>query len=182
MKKQLSEDEDAPNSLYLSEFQRKILQQHLEETQIESYRQRILIMLLADEGKTQKEITQNLNCSAATVRHWTTMARTGLAHQWQEVPIGRPKRINHEYLQRLKELVSQNPQDFGYSFQRWTGLWLSRHLAKELGIEVHERHTNRLLKEMGLSLTKTQKISLKKNQATRISIGNLSGVSQSQSN
>ena len=182
MKKQLSEDKDAPNSLYLSEFQRKILQKNLEETQIESYRQRILIMLLADEGKSQKEIAQSLNCSAATVRHWTTMARMGLAHQWQEVPVGRPKRINHEYLQRLKELVNKSPQDFGYSFQRWTGSWLSRHLAKELGIEVHERHTNRLLKEMGLSLTKTQKILLKKNQATRISIGNLSGVSQSQSN
>ena len=87
MKKKLEESKTAPNSLYLSEFQRKILQQHLEETQIESYRQRILIMLLADEGKTQKEIAQNLNCSAATVRHWTTMARMGLAHQWQEVPI-----------------------------------------------------------------------------------------------
>ena len=59
MKKQLSEDKDAPNSLYLSEFQRKILQKNLEETQIESYRQRILIMLLADEGKSQKEIAQS---------------------------------------------------------------------------------------------------------------------------
>ena len=182
MKKLLSEDQDAPNSLYLSEFQRKILQKNLEETQIETYRQRILIMLLADEGKSQKEIAQSLNCSAATVRHWTAMARMGLAHQWQEVPVGRPKRINHEYLQRLQELVSKSPQDFGYSFQRWTGSWLSRHLAKELGIEVHERHTNRLLKEMGLSPIKTHKISLMENQFARIAIGDLSGISQSQSN
>ena len=182
MKKQLSENKDAPNSLYLSEFQRRVLQKNLEETQIEPYRQRILIMLLADEGKTQKEISQSLNCSVATVRHWTTMARMGLAHQWQEVPVGRPKRINHEYLQRLKELVSKSPQDFGYSFQRWTGSWLSRHLAKELGIEVHERHTNRLLKEMGLSPTKMHKISLMENQFTRIAIGDLSSISQSQSN
>ena len=177
MKKQLSQDKDAPNSLYLSEFQRKILQKNLEETQIETYRQRILIMLLADEGKSQKEIAQSLNCSAATVRHWTAMARMGLAHQWQEVPVGRPKRINLEYLQRLKELVSQSPQDFGYSFQRWTGSWLSRHLAKELGIEVHERHTNRLLKEIGFSPTKTHKIWLIENQLARIAIGDLSRIS-----
>ena len=104
MKKQLSENKDAPNSLYLSEFQRRILQKNLEETQIEPYRQRILIMLLADEGKSQKEIAQSLNCSAATVRHWTTMARMGLAHQWQEVPVGRPKRINHEYFNTLANL------------------------------------------------------------------------------
>lgn len=179
MKEKWEESKMAPNSLYLSEFQRKMLQQNLEETQVESYRQRILIMLLADEGKSQKEIAQSLNCSAATVRHWTTMARMGLAHQWQEIPVGRPKRINHEYLQRLKELVSKSPQNFGYSFQRWTGAWLSRHLAKELGIEVHERHINRLLKEMGLSPTKIQKISLVESQPTRIAIGDLSGVSQS---
>jgi hypothetical protein len=52
MKKQLSEDKDAPNSLYLSEFQRKILQKNLEETQLEPYRQRILIMLYSKRLKT----------------------------------------------------------------------------------------------------------------------------------
>ena len=69
MKETLAESKNAPDSLYLSEFQRRILQKNLEDTQIESYCQRILIMLLADEGKSQKEIAQSLNCSAATVRH-----------------------------------------------------------------------------------------------------------------
>lgn len=48
-------------------------------------------------------------------------------------------------------MVGHNPQNYGYSFQRWTGAWLGKHLAQEFGFEVHERHINRLLKEVGLS-------------------------------
>lgn len=136
---------------YLTSFQRKLLEKSLQEQSSSPYHQRILIMLLADEGKTQNEICKTLNCCPATVRYWVFMARMGLAHQWREHSIGRPKTVNDQYLERLKELVSQSPQDYGYGFRRWTGQWLSKHLTKELGIEVNERHINRLLKQMGLS-------------------------------
>ena len=65
--------------------------------------------------------------------------------------MGRPKTVNEQYLNRLKELVSNSPRDCGYSFDRWTGQWLSKQLAKELGIEISSCHVNRLLKQMGLS-------------------------------
>ncbi len=77
------------------------------------------------------------------------MAKSGHAHNWQEQPIGRPKIVNAEYLSRLKELVSKSPRDFGYSFPRWTGQWLGKHLSKEFNIEVSARHINRLIKEVG---------------------------------
>lgn len=108
-------------------------------------------MLLADEGKSQAEICKALGCSPGMARYWIVMAQAGQAHNWKEQPIGRPKSVNNEYLERLKELVSHSPRDFGYSFSRWTGQWLSKHLAKEFGIEVCDRHINRLLKQMGLS-------------------------------
>lgn len=136
---------------YLTPFQRKLLQKNLQEDLSESYRQRIEIMLLADEGKTQTEICQTLACCPATARHWMHIARTGMAHQWQDCPLGRPKAINQEYLERLQELLSQSPHDCGYGFRRWTVSWLGKHLAKELGIEVSDRHLKRVLKQMGLS-------------------------------
>lgn len=139
------------NSKYLTSFQRKLLLASLEKTIPESYQQRIKIMLLADEGKTQTEICQILGCCLATARHWMHIARTGMAHQWQDCPIGRPKAINDEYLERLKELIKSSPRDRGYSFRRWTANWLGKHLAKEFGIEVSDRHIKRLLKQMGLS-------------------------------
>jgi len=59
--------------------------------------------------------------------------------------------VNDQYLERLKELVNSSPRDHGYAFRRWTANWLAKHLAKEFGIEVSDRHIKRLLKQMGLS-------------------------------
>ncbi len=135
----------------LTPFQRKLLQKKMEEDLPESYRQRIQIMLLADEGKSQAKICRTLGCCPATVRHWMHIARSGMAHQWQDCPRGRPKAINEQYLARLKELVNNSPRDYGYSFERWTGSWLSKHLAKEFAVEVSGHHINRLKRQMGLS-------------------------------
>jgi transposase len=146
---------DSHTGKLLSPFQRRLLQKSLQEDLPASYRQRIEIMLLADQGKSQTTICQNLGCCPATARHWMHIARTGMAHQWQDCPIGRPKAVNDQYLERLQELISHSPRDYGYSFRRWTANWLQKHLAKELGIEISDRHIKRLLKQMGLS-TKSQ--------------------------
>jgi putative transposase len=84
-------------------------------------------------------------------RYWIGIAEAGLAHKWNERPIGRPKIVNNQYMDRLKELVSNSPRDYGYAFTHWTAQWLSKHLASELGISISDRHINRLLKQMGLS-------------------------------
>ena len=164
-------------SKFLTPFQRKLLQKSLQEDYPESYGQRIEIMLLADDGKTQTEICQILGCCAATVRHWMHIARMGMAHQWQDCPIGRPKVVNQQYLERLQELLKSSPRDHGYSFRRWTANWLQRHLAKELGIEVSDRHFKRLLKQMGLSTrpkpNQTAQNSLKSDTETKILIADL---------
>lgn len=136
---------------YLTPFQQKLLLKSLQIDLRPEYRRRIEIMLLADTGQSQAQICQALGCSHETARYWIAMAQAGQAHNWNGYPMGRPKAVNDEYLQRLKELVSHSPREYGYAFQRWTAQWLSKQLAKELGIEVSDRHINRLLKEMGLS-------------------------------
>lgn len=175
-----------PQSHYLTPFQRKLLQKSLEEDLHESYRQRIQIMLLADQGKSQTEICQTLGCCAATVRHWMHIARSGMAHQWQDCPIGRPKAVNEEYLERLKELINQSPRDYGYSFRRWTVNWLNKHLAKEFGIELSNRHLQRLLKDMGLSTipkrTKVKSASGREKDGHSILISDLKSANGSESN
>lgn len=136
---------------YLTPFQRKLLKKSLQTDLRPEYRRRIEIMLLADEGCSQAQICEALLCSQETARHWMVMVQTGQAHQWNDRPIGRPKTVNEQYLARLKELASSSPREYGYAFRRWTGQWLSKHLAKELGIEISACHINRLLKQMGLS-------------------------------
>lgn len=137
--------------LFLTSFQRKLLLKNLQEDLRQEHQYRIQIMLLADRGHSQAQIRKTLGCSQETVRYWVAIARSGQAHRWNEFSVGRPKSINEEYCQRLQELVGHSPRNYGYAFQRWTAHWLSKHLAKELGIAISDRHVNRLLKSMGLS-------------------------------
>ncbi|WP_375500778.1 transposase [uncultured Nostoc sp.] len=137
--------------LCLTPFQRRYLLKSLETDLRAEYRRRIEIMLLCDAGESQAQICEALGCSQETARYWITIAQTGQAHKWSDRLMGRPKTVNEQYLARLKELVSHSPRLVGYSFEHWTAEWLSKHLAKELGIKVSNCHINRLLKEMGLS-------------------------------
>ena len=135
----------------LTPFQRKLLLKNLENDLRPEYRRRIEIMLMADEGHCQAQICAKLGCSQETARYWIAIARDGKAHQWNDSPMGRPKMITEDYIDRLKDLVNHSPREYGYPFERWTAHWLGKHLAKELGIEVCDRHISRLLKEIGLS-------------------------------
>ncbi|KAF3888921.1 MULTISPECIES: helix-turn-helix domain-containing protein [Nostocales] len=145
---------------FLTPFQRKILIKNLQTNLQPEYRRRLEIMLMADQGKSQTQICEILGCSKEMARYWSTVAKAGLAHKWQEQPKGRPKTVNDQYIERLKELVRYSPREYGYGFDTWTAQWLSKHLAQELGIEISDRHINRLLKKMGLS--KKQKSSSNK--------------------
>ncbi|NMG09195.1 helix-turn-helix domain-containing protein [Brasilonema sp. UFV-L1] len=137
--------------LYLTLRERKLLLKSLEAELRLEYRRRIEIILLADAGLSQAQICKALLCAQETARYWIAMAQTGNAHNWSDRPMGRPKTVNEQYLARLKELASHSPREYGYPFKRWTAQWLSKHLVKELGIQVSTCHINRLLKEMGLS-------------------------------
>ncbi|WP_193194909.1 helix-turn-helix domain-containing protein [Nostoc sp. MG11] len=148
---QYFEKYDINKSKFLTPFQRKFLLKNLQANLQPEYRRRIEIMLLADQGKSPTQICEILGCSYHMARYWMGVAKAGLAHQWQEQPIGRPKSINEQYLERLKELVNHSPREYGYPFHCWTAQWLSKHLASEIGIQITERHISRLLKQMGLS-------------------------------
>ncbi len=143
-------------SKFLTPFQRQVLLKNLAADLQPEYRRRLEIILLADMGKSQAQICEILGCSQEMARYWIAIAKAGLAHKWQERLVGRPKIANDQYILRLKELVSHSPREYGYAFACWTALWLSRHLAQEFGIEISDRHINRLLKQMGLSTKKPQ--------------------------
>ena len=142
---------DSYESKFLTPFQRKALLKNLQNNSQPEYRRRIEIMLLADMGQSQTHICEMIGCSQEMARYWIGIAEAGMAHKWNERPLGRPKIVNHQYIERLKELVNCSPREYGYAFGDWTAQWLSKHLGKELVIQISDRHVNRLLKQMGLS-------------------------------
>ncbi|WP_309743909.1 helix-turn-helix domain-containing protein [Chamaesiphon sp. OTE_20_metabat_361] len=151
---------------YLTKFQRQLLEKQLKIETTTEYRQRIEIMLLADEGKTQTQICRLLSCSPLTARHWILMAKSGQAHTWQAQPIGRPKTVTSDYLNRLKQLVATSPKELGYPFSRWTGQWLSKHLCQEFNIGVSARHINRLIGEIGVD-NQSERVEIEPQQQVR---------------
>jgi transposase len=171
---------DTQESKFLSPFQRKALLKNLQTNLQPEYRRRIEIMLLADMGKSQTQICELLGCSQEMARYWIGLSEAGLAHKWNERPIGRPKIVNTQYIERLKELVSHSPRDYGYAFTHWTAQWLSKHLANEFSIEISDRHVNRLLKQMGLSTKRKSSCQQKTDpsQDAGIMIGDLQSNSE----
>ena len=95
MKMSITETEE--RGRYLSPFQRKLLlKQYQMESRVE-YTRRIEIMLLSDSGQSQAQICAKLECSQETARHWIFVARSGNAHLWDRVTVGRPKLISDEF-------------------------------------------------------------------------------------
>ncbi|MBS3028512.1 MAG: helix-turn-helix domain containing protein [Dolichospermum sp. DET50] len=165
---------DPYQSKFLTPFQRKVLLKNLQSNSQPEYRRRIEIMLLADMGKSQTHICEMIGCSQEMSRYWIGIAESGMAHKWNQRPLGRPKIVNNEYIERLKELVNSSPREYGYAFGDWTAQWLSKHLAKELGIQISDRHINRLLKQMGLSTKrKSSPVITTDNQDLAIKISDL---------
>jgi len=159
-------------SYFLTAFQRKLLLENMQAELRPEYHRRIEIMLLADMGYTQTQICEIVGCSQEMARYWIAIAQAGQAHNWQDRPIGRPKTINPQYIERLQELVSHSPREYGYSFHAWTAGWLSKHLAKEFNIAVSDRHINRLLQKLGLSLRQQRS----KAEATNLSHSKGGGI------
>ena len=135
----------------LVELLNKLIPEKLpEDISPEAFR-RLEIILRTQLGQSQSKICREIGCSKETARYWMSVAKTGAISSWSENRVGRPRVVNDLYMESLRELVNHSPQKYGYSFQRWTAGWLSKHLAQELGIEISDRHVNRLLKQMGLS-------------------------------
>jgi transposase len=98
----------------------------------------------------------------------------GISSEWKKRPAGRPTVINERYINYLYELLESGPRSCGYAFSRWTVQWLNKHLSKELGIVISDRHLKRLLKDLGWStLSKPDRSSLP-HKNNRIHIADIS--------
>ena len=142
-----------PNSesIYLTPFQRHLLEDNLQKELPNSFRQRLEIILLTDRGKSQADICRILGCCTATASRWIQLTKVGLAHKYLDCPVGRPKVVTDEYIELLQELLQHSPKNYGYPFKSWTVNWLGKHIAKETGVTVSESHLKRVMGELGLS-------------------------------
>ena len=134
----------AKNCLSLSE--KKNLQEAIKREENPKIRERILMLLLLNDGKTYQEIAGFLGCSQRRVAYWCVHGDPANLESLEDGrKQGNYKKATDNYIQLLLEVVDKEPKEFGYEFGRWTGKRLSEHLEKETGIKLSKSQIGRIL-------------------------------------
>jgi transposase len=136
-----------PAKNFLTPEQVTRLQQALKESELPHVRERILIIMLQNDGRTQQEISKFLGCSSRTVAYWCMHGdpdNLETLHNKREYEHYR--KATPEYIELLLKTVEQEPSDLGYGFGRWTAERLATYLTEKIGIELSSSQVRRILK------------------------------------
>ena len=135
-----------PAKNHLSKEQKRKLLKEMNENENAQIRERILILLLMNEGKTYQEIAKFLEISYPTVAYW---AVHGDPDKMESFIDGRSqgnfRKATPEYEEMLVEVVEKEPSEYGYEFGRWTGNRLATYLEQSTGIKLSGSQVRRIL-------------------------------------
>lgn len=135
-----------PAKGFLTPQQLKKLQTALRESESPQFRERILMLLLMNDGKTYREIGDFIGCSERTVVYWCVH---GDPDNLESVRDGREQgnyqKATSVYIQLLMETIEKAPEELGYEFGRWTTARLARYLAEVTGIQLSGEQVRRIL-------------------------------------
>ncbi len=136
-----------PAKNFLTPLQVTQLQQALKENELAHVRERILIILLQNDGRTQKEISRFLGCSPRTVAYWCMHGDPdNLESLHNKREYEHYRKATPEYIELLLKTVEQSQSDLGYEFGRWTAERLATYLTEQTGIELSSSQVRRILK------------------------------------
>lgn len=123
------------------------LQKALRESELPHVRERILILLRQNDGKTQQEIAHFIGCSPRTVAYWCMHGDPdNLSSLHNKRSQESYRKATPEYLKLLLETVEKEPNELGYEFGRWTGERLATYLAEPTGIHLSGSQVRIILK------------------------------------
>lgn len=133
---------------YLTPTQKENLQKALRESECRHLRERILMLLLMNDGKTYQEITDFLGCAYRSVAYWCVHGDPDNMESLRDRrETGNYRKATEEYIQLLMKVIEIEPSELGYEFGRWTGARLATYLTEQTGIELSSSQIRRILKE-----------------------------------
>lgn len=137
-----------PVKNFLTAEEVKKLQDALRKNSLPHVRERILIILLQNDGKTHREIARFLGCSPRTVAYWCIHGNpndlVSLSNKREQEHY---RKATPEYIKLLLETIDKEPQELGYEFGRWTGERLATYLASKTEIELSGSQVRRILRK-----------------------------------
>lgn len=129
--------------IQLTEKEEQALRQLLHPTTQYRYVQRARTILLAAEGRSNKEISEMVSLSTVAVSHWRTRFSKHRLDGLKDRPrSGKPARLGHK--ERL-EIINKACSPPGLK-TRWT----VRELSKSLGFSISKSHLHRIMHELDL--------------------------------
>ena len=137
-----------PAKNHLNSEQLEKLQKALKEEENGDIRERVLILLLLNDGKTQAKIAEFLGCSLNKVSYWCVHGDPeNLGSLKDERMKGNHKKATNKYIEILLETIDKEPEELGYEFGRWTAQRLATYLEKITGIKLSGSQVRRILEQ-----------------------------------
>jgi transposase len=135
-----------PARHHLSQEQKERLLKALKENENPYIRERILILLLMNDGKTYQEISKFLEISYPTVAYWAVHGDPDNVSSLKDGrESGNFRKVTQEYIELLLITIDQEPSELNYEFGRWTAARLANYLEKETGIKLSGSQIRRIL-------------------------------------
>ena len=137
-----------PAKNHLTSEQVEKLQKALKVEENGNIRERILILLLLNDGKTQARIAEFLGCSLNKASYWCVHGDPeNLESLKDERMKGNHKKATDKYIETLLETIDKEPQELGYEFGRWTAQRLATYLGNITGIQLSGLQVRRILEQ-----------------------------------
>jgi transposase len=139
---------------FLTVNQKGALLKALKDNDCSNFIQRILMLLLRNEGKTYQEIADFLGCSYRTVAYWCVHGDPEDIESLRDKRTkGNYRKVTEEYMQLLMETITHEPRELGYQFARWSGDRLAEHLAQSTGIALSGSQIRNILRKEKINLS-----------------------------
>jgi len=148
-----------PPAIHLTDYERQRLElfvRRYSTGQQKAIRGRII--LLAADGKNNREIVKELNISVDTARLWRqrwldlqpiSADDLSVEERLDDLPRpGTPPRLTPNQICQIEKLACEKPEHSGHPITQWTGREIADEIKKR-GIidEISPRHASRLLKK-----------------------------------
>lgn len=118
---------------------------------------RLDLVMLSINGIPIKEIETLFNEPAKTISTWTKkVIENGVDSLKSGDHPGRPPRLTMEQMKQIDADLQKNPEDFGYDYNNWDGIILSRHLQDHYDVALQVRQCQRVIRQLGFTLQRPQ--------------------------
>lgn len=135
-----------PAKNHLSQEQKERLLKTLKEHENPYAREKILILLLINDGKTYQEISEFLDIAYPTVAYWAVHGDPDNLESFLDGRReGNFRKVTKEYEELLLQVIEKEPAEYGYEFGRWTAARLATYLEKIRGIKLSGSQFGRIL-------------------------------------